>query len=118
MLEVFLKNVKFFSFHGVHAEEQVLGGEFEVDLSVLYHRVGKVLEISETVNYVSIYELVKERMSRPEKLLETLAFEICEQVLDKFIIAQEVNIKIRKMHAPIVAFRGVVGVGYSLKRKL
>ena len=75
-LTIELTNLRFFAKHGLFAEEQKIGNEFEVDLFVSYDPGAELIdELSETVNYASLYELLKEEMQKPRELLETFVME-------------------------------------------
>ena len=41
MITVHLHNLQFNSFHGIHAEEKILGNEYLVDASVVFHEEKK-----------------------------------------------------------------------------
>lgn len=117
MMTIHLNQLKFFSYHGVLDEEKIIGGQFEVNISVDYIPASTTIKhLHDTINYVSIYEMVKVRMQQPAELLETIATELAQQILAHFSIAQEVKISITKLHPPIAAFQGSVGVSFTLKR--
>lgn len=118
MLVIHLQKLLFYSYHGVHEEEKILGGNFEVNLSVK-HRPSSlpIKHLEETVDYVSLYSLVKKRMEQPTELLETLVTELAYQIIEQFVKVEEVEISITKLHPPIVAFQGAVGVSFTLKRE-
>ena len=113
MLTIELYDLKFYCFHGFHEEERILGNEYKVSVSVLIGHPGKIESIHETVNYVSVYHVIRKRMEVPALLLETLAQEMADeiQVLDKQI--KSIDIRIRKMHPPIKGMEGSVGVNYK-----
>lgn len=117
MLSVYLQNLRFHSYHGVHSEEKLTGGEFEVNLKAYFHpQALPVINIDDTVNYVSLYSLVKKRMEQPAELLETVVTELADHILIQFPLVEEVEISVTKLHPPIVAFQGSVGVSYRAKR--
>jgi dihydroneopterin aldolase len=105
-----LKQLYFFSFHGLYEEERKVGGEFSVDLFVKYIREQNVSNIEETVNYAILYEIVKTEMNQPRDLLETITQSIAEKIHQAFPIAKEMEICIQKKHPPIIGFTGTVGV--------
>lgn len=110
MFTIQLNNLRFFAHHGFYAEEKVLGNEFEVDAAVTIAAEEKILHLSQTINYVVIYEMIKKRMGIPTQLLETLAQELIEEIYlhDKRI--ESISITIKKLHPPIENFSGSVGV--------
>ncbi len=80
MITVHLNKMKFFAHHGWHDEESVTGTAFEVSVSVSFNPDKKITELHDTVNYVSVFNIVKERFLHPAKLLETLAEQITEDI--------------------------------------
>lgn len=118
MMFIHLHDVLFHSMHGLYEEEKLIGGEFLVNLSAGFTPPKEPVHLlNDTVDYVAVYELVKKRMNNPSPLLETIAMEIAQQILAQFSIIREVQISIKKLHPPIAAFEGAVGVSFSLKRE-
>lgn len=113
MLTIELSKLRFHAMHGLYAEEKLLGGDYEVNVIVL-HKARKipVTHIDETIDYTKVYELIKANMQKHTPLLETLATNITQQIFTQFSQAEEVNISIKKLHPPIIAFEGAVGVSY------
>ena len=109
-----LHQLRFFSFHGLYAEEKKTGNEFEVNLTVSYMPPpGLITGIEETVNYTKLSELVKEEMQKPRDLLETLVMEITGLIHSSFPQVKKVEIAVTKLHPPITQFTGTVGVRYQ-----
>lgn len=120
MLTIHLHHLHFFAYHGIYEEEKLLGNHFELNLNIRHSpQQLPVQHLSDTVDYVSVYELVRERMAIPTPLLETVVTEIAKEILNRFALAEEVFISIRKMYPPIPHMhgRGSVGVSFELKRK-
>jgi dihydroneopterin aldolase len=118
MLSIHLHNINFFSHHGIHEEERILGNEFEVNITVKHSpKQLPVKHLSDTIDYISVYELVKKKMGIPTPLLETLATEIAKQILEEFTLAEVVSISIRKRYPPVSQLQGSVGVSFELSRK-
>jgi 7,8-dihydroneopterin aldolase/epimerase/oxygenase len=113
MFTIHLKNLRFFSFHGVYGEEKVLGNEYEVNADVTFNVADTVTELEQTVNYVNIYNLIKQRMNIPTALLETVAQGLVHDIhtLDERIIS--IKVSVIKLYPPITNFRGSVGVSYK-----
>ena len=116
MLSINLNNLSFFGYHGLYEEERVNGNTFIVNATVKFTPQETITTIAQTIDYSSVYELIKQRMSIPTFLLETIVMEIAEAVLKDFSMAEEIHITLTKENPPIADFRGSVGVSYSLKR--
>jgi len=58
-------------------------------------------EISNTVNYEKIFQIISDEMKRPKKLLETVAHAILDQIRHEFLAVKNIRVLIRKMHPPL-----------------
>ena len=113
ILIIKLNQLRFFAYHGLYAEEQQTGNEFEVNISLTYSAPEAVIQdIAETINYAKVYELVKKRMSQPTALLETLAMEMAASIHKAFLQITIAEISIKKLHPPIEQLTGNVEVVY------
>ena len=114
ILTIELKQLHFFANHGLYAEERKTGNEFEVNLIVSYQpSSGTIIDISDTVNYVQLYDLLKAEMQKPRQLLESFVMEVTELIHAAFPQIKKVEISITKLHPPIAKFTGTVGVNYT-----
>lgn len=108
-----LRDLQFYSFHGLYEEEKKVGGDFVVDVRAKFPAEGHALKsIDETVNYAALFAIVKEEMDRPRELLETVAQSIAEKIYAKYNVINEVDIRIEKKNAPIVGLSGSVAASY------
>lgn len=101
--KICLEGLEFHAFHGVYPHERESGNWFEVDISVgteIIQGAGRD-DLSRTVNYETLYQLVKEEMEKPSKLLETVGEKIVKRVLSEIPQVSEVKIKISKINPPI-----------------
>lgn len=114
MITVHLHNLHFNSFHGIHEEEKILGNEYVVDASVEFHEERAVItSIHDTINYVDIYNIIKERMSISTPLLETIVMDIGNKIHNEFPQVRSINISLKKMHPPIEGIEGAAGVNWQ-----
>lgn len=100
--KVSLEGVRFFAYHGLYPEEQILGTEFlvDVDTELEVFTAGED-DISNTVNYEKIFQIISHEMNNPRKLLETVAHAILEQIRHEFLAVKNIRVLIRKMHPPL-----------------
>ena len=113
MFTIRLNKIKIFAYHGVHAEETVVGTEFEVSVQITFAENKKIEALADTLNYVNVYGLIKDNFSKPVPLLETLAQNISEEIYKVDERITSINITIDKLNAPMCNFTGSVGVTYS-----
>jgi dihydroneopterin aldolase len=113
LMTIELKGLHFFAYHGLYAEERKTGNEFEIDLFVTHQPVkDPIKRISETVNYVGLFEILQKEMERPRELLETFVMQVSDIIHEKFPRILKVEISMTKLHPPIPGFTGRVGVQY------
>jgi dihydroneopterin aldolase len=116
-MEIHLRNVRIYGYHGVHAGEEILGGEYQINLTAHYIPQAFAIDaIDHTLDYTALLTIVKERMQERSNLLETVAVDIASEIIVKFSMVTEVVISIYKLHPPIANFEGSVGVTYKLNR--
>ena len=104
MDKIILTGIRAFGFHGVLAEERKTGQDFVVDieLKVNLNAAIKSDDLSKTVNYAEVAEVVKETVEgAPFNLIEALAGKIGDEILKKFRRVQKVMITVHKPQAPI-----------------
>lgn len=102
---IHLHNVRFYAFHGVMEQERRVGGEFLVDMRVAVDMSEAMTtdDVSRTVNYAEVYELVKREMARPSALLEHVAGRICNALFQQFPLALSVQLTLTKLNPPMGA---------------
>lgn len=98
-----LRGMRFMGRHGVPPEERAEPQPFEVDvvLGLDLSRAAATDELSDTVDYASVYERARRVVEEGSfHLLEALASAIADAVLAAFPI-DEVEVRVRKPQAPL-----------------
>ena len=111
-----LKDVRIHAPHGFYAEEHRMGNEFSIDVTV-EARIGNAAQdddLGQTVNYGTIYYLLKAEMKRPTELLEALAYRIAARIVDQFANVVSVDVKLRKLNPPLGGKVGAAFVEISM----
>jgi 7,8-dihydroneopterin aldolase/epimerase/oxygenase len=113
-----LEGLEFHAFHGVYPHERDSGNWFEVDISVDadFADGAKTDELTGTVNYEILFQIVKEEMEVPSKLLETVAEKIVSRVLADLSSVESVQVKIAKLNPPIGGKCKRASIAISRKR--
>lgn len=98
-----LNRIQVHAHHGCWAEETVIGGEYEVDVAVEYDymEAAKTDDLSKTVDYVEVKEMVYEEMRTPYKLIETVALKIIQRIRSRFPEAKNCFVRVTKINAPM-----------------
>ena len=95
--------MQFFGHHGVQEAERALGGRFSFDVELVLdlRPAGETDDLTKTVDYGAVYELVSRLQSeRQFLLLEALAHHIAEAILAAFPV-EEVVVRARKHNVPL-----------------
>ncbi|WP_430883665.1 dihydroneopterin aldolase [Fusibacter sp. JL216-2] len=104
MDKILMKNMSFYGYHGVMAEEKVLGQKFFIDvvLEVNLKSAGVTDSVENTVSYADVFQVVKDHAEvKRYHLLEALAENIASNVLENFHLVKAVEVEVRKPEAPV-----------------
>lgn len=116
-----IKGLRVYGYHGVLDHEREEGQYFIVDatMKVDADRASSTDDISNTVSYAEIAELISENVrNNPVNLLETLAQRLANEVLFAASPwAKKVKIKVSKPDAPIDLYFDTVAVIAKAKRQ-
>lgn len=116
---IFLKNMRFFSYHGVGAQETLVGNEFTVSLrlKVDISTAAETDDVTDTVNYADIYHAVKEEMDLPSKLMEHVCGRIIQRLLHDFPSIESIDLKLSKRNPPMGADLDSAGIEAHVDRQ-
>lgn len=116
-----IKGLRVYGYHGVLDHEREEGQYFFVDATIKVDadRASSTDDISNTVSYAEIAELISENVrNNPVNLLETLAQRLANEVLFAASPwAKKVKIKVSKPDAPIDLYFDTVAVIAKAKRQ-
>jgi 7,8-dihydroneopterin aldolase/epimerase/oxygenase len=113
MLSIQLHNLQFFAYHGLYETEKLNGNNFEVNVDIDTAIDEKVVSLSQTVDYVAIYEIIYKRMQTATPLLETLAQDLADNIHLADNRIKKITVSVKKISAPIQNFTGTVGVSFT-----
>lgn len=103
MAIISLEGIRLYGFHGYYEEEETLGREFILDVQVHadIEEAAEEDELSNSVNYETLYHICQAEFREPVKLLETLANRILDRINRQFDNIKGVKVKVRKMNPPL-----------------
>lgn len=103
MSVITLKNMEFHAFHGCLEHEQQLGNTFlvTVKIDVDTSLACRTDDLHDTLNYVSVYNIVKKQMLTPAKLIEHLAQNILDNIFAGFPHINYIWISVSKLNPPL-----------------
>ncbi|NQW79098.1 MAG: dihydroneopterin aldolase [Chitinophagaceae bacterium] len=116
-MRISLDKLVFFGYHGLYAEEKKLGNTYIVDIIIdSTAKQSSINHLEQTIDYVHVYALIKKWMAIPTPLLETLAGNMVDDILNTEVLAEKVMVKITKQHLPIAEFEGTASVSIEKSR--
>ncbi len=100
MAAISIEGMEFFAYHGRYNDEHIIGNKYIVDFYFETDTKGaeKSDDIRQTVNYQSVYKVIKKEMKLNSKLIEHVAKRIIDAVCKEFPHIKEANIKISKLN--------------------
>ncbi|MBO9620356.1 MAG: dihydroneopterin aldolase [Niabella sp.] len=111
LITIRFEQLRFFAYHGLYAGEKKAGNEFEMNLAVSFSAAeGIISHIHDTLNYATIYDMIKKEMQQPRELLETFLTELAELLKTQFPQIKHLQMSLYKLTVPIENFSGRVGV--------
>ena len=118
MGKIFLKNIRLYAYHGCMDEEEKIGSDYIVNLTVAADlgSSSKSDRLLDTVDYVALHNIVKEEMKIRSKLLEHVAERILMRVMKEHASVKKATVMVSKRNPPIGGNVEEVAVKRVLKR--
>lgn len=98
-----LEGLEFHAFHGCYDLEQLSGSHFEVALEIV-SPLGEVAErddVTLAVNYLTVYEVVREQMAITQRTIERVAQNIIDALFERFGQIAQVKCTVTKLAPPL-----------------
>lgn len=109
-----LTGLEFYAYHGLYAEEQVLGGNFKVDMKVTMEISKPFESLEDAVNYEILFTTATEEMALRQDLIETVAQRILVRLQEHFGKPSFIEVTIYKPNPAGVFKSGVASVTLSV----
>lgn len=116
MFTIHLRDLQFHAFHGLYEGEQIIGSDYIVDCKIHFEEpTEKITDLSQTYNYVLVYDCISKHMQIATPLLETVLQNIEEELKQNFPQMKGLELSLYKMNPPIPRFKGNLGVCLNKK---
>ena len=98
-----LEEMEFYAYHGCFKEEQVVGNKFLVNISfsVECEIPSETDQLEDAINYVTIYEIIREQIMIKSHLLEHVTKRIINKIKESFPFVENLVVKVSKMNPPV-----------------
>lgn len=102
---ILLENIRLFAHHGVLAQETKVGNYFTVTvkLKIDVSKAAETDSVNDTISYADVYDIIREEMEIPSKLLEHAAKRMIDRLKREFSEIEEVELKLSKLNPPMGA---------------
>ena len=118
MMQIILRSLRLFAHHGVLPQERAVGAYFIINLNIEtdFSRAMATDDLSGTISYADVFEVIKAEMAVPSALLEHVAGRICHTLFARFPAAEAIHLEILKENTPMGAECAGAGVSVDVSR--
>ena len=119
-MKIRLDGLRIFGYHGVLPQENRVGAMYTINLKLTtdFMEASLTDDLSHTINYAEIFQLVKQEMQHSSKLLECVVYRIGQRILSDYPTITQVEVSLYKENPPMEAECSQVGVEAQYTRKL
>lgn len=116
---ILLKEIRCYAYHGVAPQENLIGNEYLIDLKlkVDISKAARTDEVTDTVNYAEVHQVIENEMAVPSKLLEHVSGRIIQKLFDQFPCIEEIELRLSKRNPPMGADIESAGIELHCSRK-
>ena len=97
-------------------QERSVGNDYRLDLRIKYNVANamKSDNVNDTINYAEVYKMICQEMMVPSNLLERVAYRIADRIARRFLVVEDIDIKLCKLNPPMEADCDGAGVELHL----
>jgi dihydroneopterin aldolase len=98
-----IEGMEFYAYHGYYPSEKQIGSRYIVSIRIKTDCNGAANtdDLDQALDYQNIYDLIKEEMATPSKLLEHVCKRILDAIQDAFPTIEQATVKLSKMNPPL-----------------
>ncbi|MFL5764764.1 MAG: dihydroneopterin aldolase [Bacteroidia bacterium] len=103
MSKIVIEGIKLYCYHGCLPQEARIGANYMVDVTMEtdLSEAAKTDDLSKTIDYVTVYEIVKKQMAIRANLIEQPAQRIVDELKSKFPALLHAEVKVTKINPPM-----------------
>ena len=113
--KIIFEDLKIYAYHGVLPEETITGTYYllNIEIHADLWKATETDDLSDTLNYAEINDLIHQKMKIPSQLLEHVAGRIMSSIKKNFSQVEFISIKITKTSPPIKGEMKGVSVAFE-----
>lgn len=103
MAKIILNDMNFYAHHGHYEDERTVGANYKVYLELTYDssKVEQSDDISDALNYLDVYQVVRTEMEQSSHMLENVTGRILNSVKQKFPQTEHCLVRVSKLAPPL-----------------
>ena len=103
MQELFIEDIRLHAYHGCLDEEGRIGGKYRIDIKAVadFNECAETDDLTKTVDYVIVFDLVKAEMAIRSKLIETVAKRIALKLQEQYSWVSSWEVSLTKFNPPV-----------------
>lgn len=103
MDKIAIKGMQFRAFHGYYVEEHTIGNDYEVDVVITAALDERNIEdeLTNTYDYEVIYQICVSQMQQSQNLIETVAKNVLDEIVEKSPFPAHFTVVIRKLRPQV-----------------
>ncbi len=101
--KIHVRGIRCYAYHGCMEEEARIGGHYtvDVDIDTDFSKAAASDELSDTVDYCAVQQIVEEEMAIRSKLIEHVGQRIFSRIKVEFAGVTRLQVEIHKLCPPI-----------------
>jgi 7,8-dihydroneopterin aldolase/epimerase/oxygenase len=103
MNKILVEGIKVYAYHGCLEEEGKIGTNYIVDVTMEtdFTEAAKTDDLKKTIDYVTVYNIVKAEMAIRSKLIEQVGQRIADRLIKEFSTLKKLEVKVTKLNPPM-----------------
>ncbi len=103
MHKILVEGIKVYAYHGCLEEEGKIGTNYVVDVTMEtdFAEAAKTDDLKKTIDYVTVYNIVKAEMAIRSKLIEQVGQRIVDRLKKEFSSLKKLEVKVTKLNPPM-----------------
>lgn len=101
--DLYIEDIRLHAYHGCLEEEGRIGGKYRIDIKATadFNDCADTDDLTKTVDYVIVYDLVKAEMAIRSKLIETVAKRIALKLKEQYDWVDGWEVSLTKFNPPV-----------------
>lgn len=102
-MRISLEDLSFKAFHGLYPQEKENGNEFLITVHIDFEPVIVYQndELTKTIDYAEVYQIIASEMADPRGLLEAVVMRMGGKIMNSFELIQVLTLSLSKINPPI-----------------